>query len=207
MPDLFEIKSLACRRGQKLIFRDIGFSLRAGDLLLLTGTNGSGKSSLLRVLAGLLTPVKGEMLWQGMSVAKDPETHRERIHYIGHLDTLKLELTIAQMLGYWGALRGEKTSNVAACLEKLGLGLSTNTPVKYLSAGQKRRLTLTRLIMDEAPLWLLDEPTTALDTQGQEILFGLIEAHRKKGGIVILATHQHIDLPDTRSLSLDARVG
>jgi heme exporter protein A len=197
---VLEAKSLACRRGKRLVFRDLGFAVDGGGLLLVRGRNGSGKSSLLRVLAGLLPAFEGEMLWSGKPV-RDFAAHRVRTVYIGHYDAVKPELTVAETIGYWRALRGRKTKN--DCLETFRLDELCDRSVRHLSAGQKRRLALTRLVLGDAPLWLLDEPATALDDKGQALLAGLIEKHRAKGGIAIVATHQKTDFKNARHLVLD----
>jgi heme exporter protein A len=198
---MLKVQSLSCQRGRHLVFRDISFSLEAGALMLVTGANGSGKSSLLRVLAGLLPAADGAVLWQEEPVATDAEAHRERLHYIGHLDAVKPELTAGETVDYWRALRPSPT-RTDSVLDTFRLGALSEKPVRYLSAGQKRRLALTRLMLDDAPLWLLDEPTTVLDQDGQKILSDLITAHRMKGGIAITAMHHALDLPDAHILAM-----
>ena len=195
---MFEAKSLSCRRGMRMIFRDIAFHLSGGSLLQVVGTNGSGKSTLLRVLAGLLPMAGGEVSWQKQSIAAAMDAHRARIHYIGHQDALKPELNAAEMLDYWRALR----SGSSLRADFFGIDTFKQKPTRYLSAGQKRRLTLSRLALDDAPLWLLDEPTTALDSEGQILLTNAIAAHRAAGGIVIAAVHHLIDAPDYQTLSM-----
>src|ERR1700733_7281975 len=153
-------KSLSCRRGSRTVFRDIGFELKAGGLLLVTGKNGSGKSSLLRILAGLLKPSEGRVFWQHSTI-RDLERHHTRLHYIGHLDGVKPELTVSEMIRYWSMLyRATPDEKILDAFDITALG---DRPVRHLSAGQKRRLALTRLVLHEAPLWLLDEPSTSLD--------------------------------------------
>jgi heme exporter protein A len=195
---MFLVESLACRRGRQLVFRDVSFSLKDGDLLLLTGRNGSGKSSLLRVLAGFLTAAEGAISWRG-----EPLTDQKPLHYIGHLDAVKSELTVGEMCDYWRVLRCISPRPSDSALEFFGLAALINKKILSLSAGQKRRLALTRLLLDDAPLWLLDEPTTSLDHKGQEALAALITAHRAKGGMAILATHRRDEFPDAKNLALD----
>lgn len=182
---MLEATSLSCRRGARIVFRDLAFGLKPGALLQVTGANGSGKSSLLRVLAGLLPATGGSLAWHGAAVSDNADAHRRRVHYIGHLDALKPELTAAEMLAYWRALRPEAPETT----DFFGIKPLLHKPVRYLSAGQKRRLSLSRLTLDFAPLWLLDEPTTALDAEGQDLLYQSIATHRAQGGIVIAAIH------------------
>jgi heme exporter protein A len=177
-----------------MIFRDLSFALRAGDVLLVTGMNGSGKSSLLRILAGLLPPENGSILWHEKNIGDDADLYRQNLHYIGHLDSIKPELTVAETLNYWRALRGINQTGLSA--DPFGIEALRDRPVRYLSAGQKRRLALSRLVMHDAPLWLLDEPTTTLDHDGQQILLNCIEHHRANGGIAIIATHQEVPIPN-----------
>ena len=167
--------------------------------MLVTGPNGSGKSSLLRLLAGFLPLFEGKISWHSKPI-RDVTSHHANLHYIGHLDALKPELTVAETIGYWQALRGDNgTQNI---LHAFGLESLHSTPVKHLSAGQKRRLTLSRLMMGDAPLWLLDEPTTALDQTGQKLLTDLIAKHRAKGGMAIIAAHQHAEFSHAQYLAL-----
>jgi heme exporter protein A len=196
---MLEVTSLSCRRGGRLIFRDLGFRAPPGALLQITGANGSGKSTLLRVLAGLLPSAEGEILWRGAPVADDPDAHRARLNYLGHLDALKPELTGHETLDYWRALR---PSAAPFGDDFFGIGRFLHKPVRMLSAGQKRRLALTRLALDGAAIWLLDEPTTALDVEGQAMLSAAIAAHRAKGGIAAAAVHHAFDAPDVRTFAM-----
>jgi heme exporter protein A len=206
---MLTVKSLASRRSRRLVFRGVGFELGEGGLLLVTGRNGSGKSSLLRALAGLLPIFEGEMAWQGEAV-RDFASHRARLHYLGHLDALKPELNPEETLAYWKSLYGEEPRLIpepdipgSEILGAFGLASSRQTKIRHLSAGQKRRLALARLLIGNAPLWLLDEPGTSLDTLGQALLDKLIGQHRAKGGMAIIASHDEHDFPDTQHLSLD----
>lgn len=196
---MLKASSLSCRRGRRLVFAQLGLDLAAGDLLLVTGANGSGKSSLLRILAGLLEPAEGELFWQGEKI-NDPAAHRARLSYIGHLDALKPELTVDETLSYWNLLGGGKGAKNLPT--QFGLGGLAATPVRRLSAGQKRRLSLARLAQKDAPLWLLDEPATALDILGQKLLADLLAQHRAKGGVAVVAAHQGENLPGARRLTL-----
>lgn len=196
------VQELACRRGGRTIFHDAEFYLEAGDALLVTGANGSGKSSLLRVIAGLLPSSCGMVKWAGQDIAKDPEAYRRCLRYVGHLDAVKTGMTVAESLDYWGALAGAR-SDGAAAEDPFNIAALRDKAGRFLSAGQKRRLTLARLLIGEASLWLLDEPMTALDAAGQDILCACIARHRARGGIAIVATHQEMALPDARRFAMD----
>lgn len=197
---MLAVQNLSCRRSGAVVFRDVGFTVESGGFVLLTGANGSGKSSLLRVLAGLIEPASGQVLWQGNTIANDQAAHRQNLHYIGHLDAIKPGVTAREMLDYWRALRGAHNVTQTDVLNAFGLTALIDHPIRRLSAGQKRRLSLTRLILAPAPLWLLDEPTTALDREGQNLLRVQIARHRATGGIVIAATHDQLDVPDAQQV-------
>ncbi len=199
---MIEVCSLSCRRSARLVFRGVDFRLQSGGILQITGANGSGKSTLLRVLAGLLPADDGEILWHGTSVNTDAATHRQNLHYIGHLDALKPELTGNEMLDYWQALRPTPTHEAD---DWFGIAAFRHKPVRYLSAGQKRRLALSRLLLNQAPLWLLDEPTTALDVAGQKLLFDAVATHTTKGGMVIAAVHHLLELPNIQTFPMPER--
>lgn len=196
-------ESLACRRGERLVFAGLDCRLPAGGALLLTGSNGSGKSSLLRVLATLLMPEAGRLLWGGALVTDDLPRYRCAIHYAGHLDATKPSLTPRETLVFWSALRGAEAPAIDGALDRFGLGAIADWPCRWLSAGQKRRLALARLVAAPAPVWLLDEPSAALDRDGEVRLIGAIAAHRAEGGRVAIATHQPLALPDAVELRLD----
>jgi heme exporter protein A len=194
---LLVARDLACRRAGRLIFRALSFVLHPGDAMLLTGPNGSGKSSLLRVLAGLSPPASGALEWDGTAIAHDAVGHRARLHFVGHHDAVKPVLTAAEMLYFWGALREsgspkEQQAKARQALAIFGLGPVALSPCRLLSAGQRKRLALARLVADGAPLWLLDEPTNGLDAAGVRLLEDCIGAHREAGGIVVAATHTRI---------------
>ncbi|MGO9136017.1 MAG: heme ABC exporter ATP-binding protein CcmA [Methylovirgula sp.] len=198
-----EAKSLAVERGGRLIFQDLAFQLAAGEALLVTGPNGAGKSSLLRALAGLLPLAGGR-------ITVDPETAglAEICHYVGHADALKPSLTVYENLAFWTAMlrrgaagAGDAAARIETALARLGLARIADLPCAYLSAGQKRRAALARLIAAERPLWLLDEPATALDVASQATLAELMRAHLAEGGMIIAATHAPLAIP-SRELAL-----
>jgi len=191
---------LACIRGERMVFADLSFRLESGGALLLTGANGSGKSSLLRLCAGLVEPAAGRLLWDGERL--DVELHRNRLRYVGHLDAVKSVLSVAENLAFWARLSGAP-GNVPAALEQVGLARLADLPARLLSAGQKRRLALARLALGRADLWLLDEPTVGLDRDGIALLAALVAAHRADGGMVMAATHVDTGFAATAELSLD----
>ena len=198
----FEGTSLQCRRGGRVVFEGLDFALDAGGLLLLTGRNGAGKSSLLRLMAGLLAPAAGSLSWDGRPVAEDAEAHRARLRYVGHLDALKPALTAAENLSFWADLWGG--GDPLAALDAFGLRALADQPARFLSAGQKRRANLARLALAPADLWLLDEPATALDAETTERLRQLIARHRDAGGMAVISTHGDLGLPGAIPLDLGA---
>ncbi|MDE2029864.1 MAG: heme ABC exporter ATP-binding protein CcmA [Alphaproteobacteria bacterium] len=201
---MLKVQNLACRRTRRVVFREIELEAEPGMVWLVTGPNGSGKSSLLRVLAGILGPMEGKVTWQGEAIDADPAAHRARIHYIGHVDALKSALTVRETLAYWRALHGGPSVEDEQCLGPVGLAKLADRPVQNLSAGQKKRLSLARLALHDAPLWLLDEPLTSLDAAGRGMLGKMIDAHAAKGGIVIAATHDPFDLKGAQFLKMEA---
>ncbi|WP_372397796.1 heme ABC exporter ATP-binding protein CcmA [Azospirillum sp. HJ39] len=202
---VFAGSELTCLRGDRLVFTGLEFSVAPGGALVLLGPNGSGKSSLLRVMAGLLKPLHGTLGWDGGSIADDPDGHRARVQYVGHLDAVKPVLTAAENLAFWAALAGagDPAANARTALERLGVPHIAAVPGRYLSAGQKRRLNLARLLAAPAALWLLDEPTVALDRAAIAQFEGLIAEHRAQGGMVVLSTHTDIATPGGEALHLD----
>ncbi len=196
----FTGQSLACARGGRLVFARLDFTLDSGDCLVLTGANGSGKSSLLRVLAGLLRPCAGALSWGGRTIGNDG-SHAGRLAYIGHQDMIKPVLSAWENLRFLAALHGVNPQQQV--LDSFGLGALAQVPGRMLSAGQKRRLALSRLIAAPVPLWLLDAPATALDRASIAVLETVIARHRAAGGMVVLSTHATLDVPDAHSLNLE----
>ena len=205
LPETAELvgEGLACRRGERLVFEGLGFRLEPGGALVLTGPNGSGKSSLLRLLAALLMPAAGRLLWGGTPVEGDPAAYRTAIHYVGHLDSVKPALSPREMLGFWAALRGMRRPAIDTALAAFGIENIADWPCRWLSAGQRRRVALARLVAASAPVWLLDEPSAGLDAEGEARLAAIVASHRAAGGRVALATHQPIALPDATALALE----
>jgi len=200
-PGDFTGSGLACRRGEKLIFRGLDFVLAAGGALVLIGPNGSGKSSLLRLMAGLTPCDAGMLAWSGTDIREDMGAHRARLHFIGHSDALKPVLSAGESLAFWARMRGA-TATTEPALARFGLANAAMLPCRYLSAGQRRRLALARLAAAPAALWLLDEPLTSLDTEAAAQLLAAIAEHRAQGGRVVLSTHAPIELGDATRLSL-----
>lgn len=197
-------ESLLCLRGERLVFADLSFGLDPGDALVLSGANGSGKSSLLRVMAGLLRPAAGRILWDGADIFRDREAHHARLHYLGHLDAVKPALSVLENLTFASALRGvSDMQGLSDALAFFGLRAISDRPARLLSQGQRRRLALSRLLAAPAPLWLLDEPSVGLDTASVDALVEAVERRRQSGGIVIMATHQALPLEGALGLNLD----
>lgn len=199
---LFQGRGLSCIRGGRTVFADLDFAVSDGEVLVLRGPNGSGKSSLLRLMAGLLRPEMGEILWDSEALAHDPEAHGARVHYVGHLDAIKPALTVAENLSIWAGLRIGDLSGVEPALAHIGLDNLARIPARLLSAGQRRRLALARIIATPAPLWLLDEPTVALDSVAVKALESSITRHRIDGGIAVVSTHMDLGLERTTTLQL-----
>jgi heme exporter protein A len=205
---LFEGRDLTCVRGERHVFAGLDFAVPQGGGLILHGPNGSGKSSLLRLMAGLLKPAQGGLAWGDRPVSDDPEGHRARLQYLGHLDAVKPVLSAAENLTFWasahGGGEGGGQGGVAAALERIGLTDLADVPARVLSAGQRRRLALARLFLAPVDLWLLDEPTVGLDEDSIGRLQAGLAAHRQAGGRVVVATHTAIDLPGAERLDLTA---
>lgn len=195
--------ALACRRGERLVFTGVDFRVNAGAALLVIGPNGAGKSSLLRMLAGLLTPFAGAVLWDGIDIARDPAEHRGRVAFLGHQDAVKPALTVGEELAFWTAIDGGGETAAPAALAAMDLERLVDFPCRRLSAGQKRRLAIARVLARvRAPIWILDEPTNGLDAEARARLSRALAAHRAGGGLVVAASHGGLDLPDAATLDL-----
>lgn len=198
---------LECVRGERRLFSNISFTLAGGTLLQVLGPNGSGKTSLLRIACGLLAPAAGEISWNGRPIRELAENYHAVLAYIGHLNAIKDELDAAENLALTAQLAGlpGNAGAIADALQGFGLAACQRLPCKLLSQGQRRRAALARLKLSGGrPLWILDEPFTALDAAGMGYARALIEAHLAAGGVVMLTTHQEIDVtaPSTQRLEL-----
>jgi heme exporter protein A len=200
--DRFTGHDLSCIRAERLVFKGIDFDLEAGGALRLTGPNGSGKSSLLRLMAGLLRPATGSLAWNGEDLAEEPGAFRDALRYLGHLDAIKPALTVAENLDFWARLAGARGGATAA-LDAFGLAALAPLPARFLSAGQRRRLALARLVAAPGRLWLLDEPTVGLDRASVTALEAALARHRDAAGLVVVATHTEIALPGAAELGLE----
>lgn len=185
----FSGENLACRRGGRTVFAGLTFSVASGGAIVLRGPNGSGKTTLLRLMAGLARPITGTLQWSG-EVLEDPETHGRHLRFIGHLDAIKPAFTVRENLAFWADFWGSgDAALIRKAMDAFGLTALADFPARLLSAGQRHRLALARLVASPAPLWLLDEPANALDDRSIGALTQTIADHRAKGGMVILASH------------------
>ena len=179
-------RGVRCVRGGREVFSGLDFDASAGEALAVTGSNGSGKTSLLRLIAGLLTISGGSI---GLEGGEAELTLPEQAHYLGHRDALKPALSVLENLSFWRDFLGGDAAELTPCLASVGLGHATHLPAAYLSAGQRRRLSIARLLAVRRPVWLLDEPTNALDAAGQSMFAALMGDHLARGGLIVAATH------------------
>ncbi len=209
---LLSAEGLAARRGEELIFSNLSFDLGMGEALVVTGRNGSGKSTLLRVIAGLLAPEAGRVTFSGAGVEPGARP-REFCHYLGHLNAMKTALSVAENLRFWRSFQGDSgqansagegapAPGVEDALKTVGLGGIGHLPFGYLSTGQKRRVSIAKLLVSHRPVWLLDEPTAGLDKASEERFAGLMRAHLESGGILIAATHLPLGLEGVKQLRM-----
>jgi heme exporter protein A len=201
---MLEAQKLAARRGFRNLFTGISFRVDPGEALVVTGANGSGKTTLLRILAGLSTPASGEINWNGTKLAPFDPTFRGALAYSGHLPALKDELTAAENLASLLALDGEPVTSEALhdALDDVALARARTLPARVLSQGQRRRIGLARLTLLPRPLWILDEPTTALDAAGTQLLTRILARHLGNHGIVVAATHAPLGIEADRARPL-----
>lgn len=203
-------ENLSARRGEDLIFQGVSFALSGGESLVLTGKNGSGKSTLLRVVAGLLRPESGTVTWQADTADKGMRA-AEACHYLGHRNAMKAELSVHENLTFWQQFFGHspqgESLSVDEAADAVGLSDITHLPFGYLSAGQQRRMAFAKLLVSFRPVWILDEPTAALDVSAERVFTGLIESHLRNGGILIGATHQPLGLENAQELKMAGFTG
>jgi heme exporter protein A len=193
-------RGVGCVRGGREVFSGLDFEAASGHALAITGPNGSGKTSLLRLIAGLLAPSAGSIDLEG---GERELTLPEQSHYLGHRDALKPALSVLENLSFWRDFLGGDADDAAQTLARIGLGHAAHLPAAYLSAGQRRRLSIGRLLAVRRPVWLLDEPTSALDAAGQDLFAGLMRDHLGNGGIIIAATHAPLGI-EARELRMGA---
>ena len=202
MSILFSGTDLTCFRGGRTVFSRLSFSLRSGGALLLQGPNGSGKSSLLRIMAGFLHPIAGSIQWHDGSIDDEPDIHCQRLHYIGHHDPVKPVLTVRENIEFWATLRNSNC-HLDQALKAFDIVHLLDIPGRFLSAGQKRRVNLARLLASPARLWLLDEPTTTLDHKTLERFEESVALHRESGGIVIASAHSVLGFDSPEIIHLE----
>ncbi len=201
---MLSVTQLTCQRGERVLFQDLHFELPDAHWLQIAGANGAGKTSLLRILAGLTEPVQGTVLWNGIDIRTERSLWHQDLLYLGHQGALKEELSPLENLHFSLGLEGFNPSPavVLEALYQFGLKGREHLPVRYLSAGQRRRVLLSRLLLRPARLWILDEPYTALDVHASAFMTELIERHLHQKGSAILTSHQPIPLPDGSCLTL-----
>ena len=199
-----EARALCCVRGARHLFQDLNLTVSSGECLHIRGENGVGKTSLLRILTGLAKPESGEVLWSSQSIAKDALNYHRELLFLGHRDALKEDLTALENLQLYASLDDVDLpeDKALAALWRFGLRGREYLPVSCLSAGQKRRVLMARMLTRQAKLWILDEPFNALDVHAVEALQGLIAEHVEQGGLVVLTSHQAINLPWVRAFDL-----
>lgn len=191
---MFEALNLSCVRDERTLFSSLSFTIQPGEIVQIEGQNGAGKTSLLRILAGLSAADEGEVLWQGQNTRRQREVFHQNLMFLGHHAGIKSVLTAYENLAFYQSEKGQAAQDaIFDALEQVGLLGYEDVVVAQLSAGQQRRVALARLWISRAPLWILDEPLTAIDKQGVSALIELFEHHAQHGGMVLLTTHQ--DLP------------
>jgi len=185
-------------RGESCLFKDLSFTLNSGELLVLEGQNGSGKTSLIRAILGMLNFESGEIFWNDISIKKQRQEFHRSIIWLSHRTGLKKDLTLLENLSFECSLRSKFEDELSKILKKLNIFDLKDIPIRSMSAGQQRRVALARLLLFDAPIWLLDEPFTNLDDKGQAIVLDLINSHLSSGGICVIAAHQEFNIDATK---------
>ena len=201
---MLRVRSLECIRDDRSLFSDLNFTVSAGELVAIEGRNGCGKTSLLRILCGIRLPDSGDVEWEGTPIGKLGPEYHEAMSWVAHSDGVKLDLTPRENLNFASALGARREdADIEDVLDRVGLFALEDVPTRVLSAGQKRRLALSRLLMTRASLWILDEPLSSLDRAGIELFEQLLLEHLEAGGMTIMTTHHRLTLPDDRMHRLD----
>lgn len=183
---VFSGRALACRRGGRTVFTGLSFDLVGGGALVLRGPNGSGKTTLLRLMAGLARPIQGSLTWAGQVI---DDGHGRRVRFVGHQDAIKPAMSLHENLAFWSDLVGGRATDIDRALKVFDLSRLSHLPARLLSAGQRHRLALARILLGDAKIWLLDEPANTLDEPSLCALKDAIAAHRTGGGMVVIASH------------------
>ena len=206
-PPRLLLNNVSCMRNAQTVLRDINLSVHDGTALVLTGANGSGKTTLLRMLAGFSRPSAGEILWNGHDITSPGvfQQYKLQLNWMSLKDAVKEKLTVLENVQWFELLEGKDGTRSGPAIELMGLGRLMNEKARMLSMGQRKRLQLARLLAIDRPIWLLDEPSVALDAEGTRLLEYIIAEHRNKGGIVFVATHLPIEIEDSMSLRLPQR--
>ncbi|MGR5176197.1 cytochrome c biogenesis heme-transporting ATPase CcmA [Vibrio parahaemolyticus] len=203
---MLEVTKLSAIRDERVLFEDLSFSLQLGDLVQIEGRNGTGKTTLMRIVAGLGDKEEGDIKWNGEKIESNREEYHQSLLFLGHQTGVKRDLTAFENLKFYQSIHAPDTSEeqIFTALTQVGLAGREDVPVAQLSAGQQRRVALARLWLSEQPLWILDEPLTAIDKQGVKVLENLFLSHAEKGGIVLLTTHQDMfsDNPKLKKIKL-----
>ena len=194
-------EAVSVMRGDRMVVTHLSFGVEAGEALVLVGPNGAGKTTLIRCIAGLLRPSAGQIRLEG---AQPERTLGEECHYVGHLNGVKASLTVEESATFWSRYLGGASEQIEPALATFGLVTARDIPAGYLSAGQRRRLALARLLLAARPVWLLDEPAVSLDRAAQQVLTTVVDAHLANGGMVVAATHAPLGFARSRELQLGA---